>query len=94
MIRLWEGICGKRTLRVLHMNDSVGAVGSRRDRHAHIGAGACGRSCFAAFLNHAAFVDVPRILETPKGATEKGTLWDVINVRRMKRLAGARKSRR
>ena len=79
--------CGTPALRVFHLNDSRGALGSRLDRHAHIGEGTCGRACFQAILNHAAFADVPKILETPKGTTEKGTPWDVLNIRRLNRLA-------
>jgi deoxyribonuclease-4 len=83
----WHRVCGADTLRVFHLNDSIGAVGSRRDRHTHIGEGTCGRSCFGAIMNRSEFADVPKILETPKGSTPKGTPWDLVNVRRLKRLA-------
>ncbi len=86
VLRRWSRICGDSHLRVVHCNDSVGAVGSRRDRHAPIGEGACGMSCFRAILNRRAFRHVPVILETPKGETAKGTPWDVLNLRRLKRL--------
>ena len=79
-------ICGRRHLRVFHLNDSVGAVGSRRDRHAHIGHGACGIACFRTIVNLGAFARVPKIIETPKGTDEKGVPWDVVNIRRLKRL--------
>ena len=86
VLGLFEAVCGLKRLRVFHLNDSMGAVGSRIDRHAHIGRGACGRSCFAAIVNHPAFRAVPKILETPKGSTDKGTPLDVLNIRRLKRL--------
>jgi deoxyribonuclease-4 len=71
---------------VFHLNDSVGELASRRDRHAHIGEGTCGQSCFRAIVNHRAYARVPKILETPKGEDAKGVPWDVVNVRRLKRL--------
>jgi deoxyribonuclease-4 len=86
VLRRFARTCGAGTLRVFHLNDSVGAVGSRTDRHAHIGDGACGRSCFRAIVNRRGFTAVPKILETPKGETEAGRPWDAENIRRLKRL--------
>jgi len=83
----WDAICGLETLRVVHANDSAGAVGSRRDRHAHIGAGACGLECFRAVVNHPRLRRVPKVLETPKEDTAEGTPWDIVNVRKLKRLS-------
>jgi deoxyribonuclease-4 len=86
VLRRFDAVCGRGTLRVLHLNDSVGAVGSRRDRHAHIGHGTCGLSCFRTIVNRRSLARVPKILETPKEETERGVPWDVANVRRLKRL--------
>jgi deoxyribonuclease-4 len=86
VLRLFDAACGLRDLRVLHLNDSVGAVGSRKDRHAHIGRGECGLGCFRTILNRRSLASVPMILETPKGENEKGIPWDVVNLRRLKRL--------
>jgi deoxyribonuclease IV len=83
----WDEICGTKNLRVFHLNDSVGGLGSRRDRHAHIGEGTCSRCCFKAIVNHPAFARVPKILETPKGLDAKGVEWDLVNLRRLKRMA-------
>lgn len=41
-----ENVC------VMHCNDSKSALGSRRDRHEHIGRGQIGRQAFARILNH------------------------------------------
>ena len=82
----FDSVCGHENLRVFHLNDSVGEVGSRKDRHAHIGEGTCGRSCFRAVVNHPTFTDVPKILETPKETDERGRPWDRVNVQRLKRL--------
>jgi deoxyribonuclease-4 len=86
VLRLWDDVCGLGRLRVLHLNDSVGAVGSRIDRHAHIGAGCCGLACFRAIVNHNLLSSVPMILETPKVRNARGVPWDVLNVRRLRRL--------
>jgi deoxyribonuclease IV len=83
----WDAICGLANLRVFHFNDSEGERGSRRDRHAHIGEGCCGRACFEVILNHPNFQAVPKILETPKGVNAKGLNFDVLNLRRLRRMA-------
>lgn len=82
----WDDVCGFDGLYCFHFNDSIGAVGSRKDRHAHIAEGTCGRSCFRAIVNHPRFQSVPKVLETPKEDTPKGVPWDTENIRRLKRL--------
>jgi deoxyribonuclease-4 len=82
----FESVCGLEHLKVLHLNDSKGALGSRVDRHEHIGKGQVGSACFAAIVNDPRLADVPKILETPKGETEKGTPLDTLNLRRLKRM--------
>lgn len=86
VLQHWEDICGLDRLRVVHVNDSQGPLGSRTDRHAHIGEGCCGLACFRAILNHPALRGVPKILETPKGQTKRGTSFDLVNMRRLRRL--------
>ncbi len=83
---IFDGKIGLDRLRVLHVNDSKGALGSRVDRHEHIGDGAVGRSAFGFVMNEAKFADVPKILETPKGRSPKGMEWDTINRRRLLRM--------
>jgi deoxyribonuclease-4 len=94
VLRRFDEVCGRRHLRVFHLNDSVGPVGSRRDRHAHIGLGTCGLACFRTIVNSRAFARVPKIIETPKGTNEKGVPWDVVNIRRLKRLLRRRETDR
>ena len=53
-------------LRLIHLNDSKFPLGSRRDRHNHIGAGEIGEEAFSLIVNHTALRDLPFILETPK----------------------------
>ena len=86
VLEAFDAICGLDHLHVMHINDSIGAVGSRKDRHAHIGEGTCGDSCFRAVVNHPRLRDVPKILETPKEDAADGRPMDRINVERLKSL--------
>lgn len=58
---------GLHRLRVFHLNDSKRDLGSRVDRHEHIGKGFIGLEAFRFLLNDPRFADRPMILETPKG---------------------------
>jgi len=60
-----ENAIGLGLLRLLHVNDSRDAPGSRRDRHEHIGKGTIGRAGLGNFLRHPALFGLPKILETP-----------------------------
>ncbi len=54
-------------LRFFHLNDSKRELGSRVDRHEHIGKGKIGLNGFRLLLNDPRFRDHPMVLETPKG---------------------------
>lgn len=82
----FDRICGLDRLRVVHVNDSKAPRGSRRDLHEHIGEGHVGVQFFAAVVNNEALRGVPKIMETPKGQTPKGTPFDDLNLRRLKKL--------
>lgn len=84
----FDSTCGLANLRVVHLNDSKGAAGSKLDRHAHIGEGTIGTpslraSGFASIVNHPAIVAIPKILETPKDDRADGVPWDVVNHARL-----------
>jgi hypothetical protein len=49
-----------------HLNDSKRELGSRVDRHEHIGKGHIGIDAFGFLLNDERFAGVPKVLETPK----------------------------
>ncbi len=49
-----------------HLNDSKKPLGSRVDRHEHIGDGEIGVDAFAFLLNDARFCGIPKVIETPK----------------------------
>ncbi|RMF37553.1 MAG: deoxyribonuclease IV [Planctomycetota bacterium] len=71
----------------IHLNDSKKDVGSRVDRHEHIGLGCIGTDGFRRFLRHKAFKDLPMYLETPKGTDpESGEDWDCRNLRVLREL--------
>jgi len=57
---------GLERLKVIHLNDSKYPLGSRHDRHAHIGHGEIGMEGFSLIVNHKELRDLPFILETPK----------------------------
>jgi deoxyribonuclease IV len=73
-------------LRLIHANDSQDGCGSRRDRHANIGAGQMGTGPFAALLRHPATRGVPFIVETP--GPRDAVAADVAALKRLSRRAG------
>ncbi len=76
---------GLERLELVHLNDSVLPLGSRRDRHAHIGCGEIGEQGIAAIVNHPALRDLPFVLETPKLLDGKLDA-DPINLRKVQAL--------
>jgi deoxyribonuclease-4 len=54
----------------LHLNDSQGALGSNRDRHANLGEGELGEDGCAVFLSEPRFQELPIIMETPKAGEQ------------------------
>jgi deoxyribonuclease IV len=62
----FESTIGFQHLRLFHLNDSKKELGSRIDRHEHIGQGFIGTSAFRRVMNDLRFVNVPKIIETPK----------------------------
>jgi deoxyribonuclease IV len=87
----FERLVGLDRLRVFHVNDSKRPLGSRRDRHEHIGKGTIGRAAFRRLVNDPRFEALPMILETPKtegrgpASVEKDPL-DVRNLRALRAL--------
>jgi deoxyribonuclease-4 len=62
----FDDIVGLEHLKVFHVNDSKKPLGSRVDRHEHIGKGCIGPDAFRLLVNDKRFAKVPMILETPK----------------------------
>jgi len=59
-------LVGFDRLKVFHLNDSKKPLGSRIDRHEHIGAGCLGLEPFRRLVNDRRFRGLPMLLETPK----------------------------
>ena len=59
---------GFERLKVIHLNDSRHPLGSRKDRHEHIGHGYLGEAPFRHLLHDIRLDGLPGILETPKSA--------------------------
>jgi deoxyribonuclease-4 len=57
---------GIENVGAFHINDSKKPLGSRVDRHEHIGEGMIGTDAFGFLLNDERFARLPKLLETPK----------------------------
>jgi deoxyribonuclease-4 len=73
---------GLQRLALVHLNDSRSELGSRQDRHEHVGAGQIGEPGLGHLLRHPALAEVPFILETP--GMDVG--YDAINLDRARRM--------
>jgi deoxyribonuclease-4 len=67
MLREFDREIGLDRLLAFHLNDSKHPLGSRKDRHEHIGRGEVGLEAFRLILNDRRFRGRPMVLETPKG---------------------------
>ena len=79
----FDSIIGLQRLVAFHYNDSKKEFGSHRDRHEHIGKGMIGVAGFSLLMNDTRFVNIPKILETPKS---KDLHEDVENLKALKEL--------
>jgi deoxyribonuclease-4 len=86
MLAEFDRRLGLRRLLMIHLNDSRSELGSRADRHEHIGAGRIGAAGLGRLLVHPALDHVAYYLETP--GMEAG--FDEINIGRAKDLAAGR----
>ncbi|MCI0484095.1 MAG: deoxyribonuclease IV [candidate division NC10 bacterium] len=66
-MRQLNGVIGLDHVKCIHLNDSQRELGSRVDRHAHIGRGQIGLEGFRLLVNDPRLQHMPMILETPKG---------------------------
>ncbi len=81
----FDRIIGLERLECFHFNDSKKGLGSRVDRHEHIGQGTLGLNPFRFILNDPRFTTVPKILETPKGDNDE---MDGVNLALLRGLVG------
>lgn len=76
---------GLERVKAFHLNDSRAGLGSRVDRHEHIGRGKMGLQPFRLLLADRRFGKIPMYLETPKGQ-ENGVDMDAVNLRTLRGL--------
>jgi deoxyribonuclease-4 len=86
LLDLLEAAVGLPRLWMVHMNDSRAALGSRADRHEHLGAGELGTAGLARLLTHPALGHVTYYLETP--GMDEG--FDAVNIGRARDIAAGR----
>jgi deoxyribonuclease-4 len=80
---------GIENVGAFHLNDSKKGLGSRVDRHQHIGDGEIGLEAFRMLLNDARFTHIPKVLETPKTIEHVS---DRRNLRKLRALINGAKS--
>jgi deoxyribonuclease IV len=83
----FDDTVGLQRIRMFHLNDSVGGLASRRDRHAGIGEGTLGDEPFRRLMLDDRFAGVPKVLETPKGDDHAAA-----DRRNLERLRGYRRA--
>lgn len=84
-LRQMDATFGLSRIAAIHVNDSLKPLGSRVDRHAHIGEGQIGLDAFRRLLNDPRFAATPMYLETPKGQRDGRDL-DEINLAALRKL--------
>jgi deoxyribonuclease-4 len=82
----FDATVGIEHLHCIHLNDSAVELGSRKDRHEHIGRGLIPLAGLKAFVRNLKLRFVPMVMETP-GKTEPG---DTERMRDLFELAGVR----
>lgn len=66
VLKEFDEVIGLKYLKVVHLNDSIKGLGTRVDRHEHIGKGEIGIEPFKWFLNDRRLREIPMLIETPK----------------------------
>lgn len=82
--RMWKEFdqtIGLKRLKAMHLNDSKRELGSRVDRHEHIGKGKIGDDGFRFLMCDKRFEKIPMALETPKHDNPKK--YDPVNIKRL-----------
>ena len=81
-LETFDQMVGLKRLYLLHLNDSKTPLGSRKDRHWHIGEGYIGREGFRNLVNHPLLRNLPGVMETPR----KDTVEDLKNMKVIRSL--------
>ncbi len=89
LVERFDELLGLDRLALVHLNDSRSALGSRSDRHEHLGGGQIGLHGLAALLREPRLATgTTFVMETP--GAEEG--YDAVNVRRARLLYGGAQS--
>lgn len=83
VIKDFDRIVGIDRLICFHLNDCKKGLGSRIDRHEHIGKGMLGILPFRLIMNDRRFENIPKIIETPKDEDMKNDRRNLGVLRRM-----------
>jgi deoxyribonuclease-4 len=67
VLKEFDRVLGRERLLLFHLNDSKAGLGSRIDRHEHIGRGKIGEALFRTLVRARRFSKIPKIIETPGG---------------------------
>ncbi len=77
-----DKLVGLNLIKAIHLNDAKDKLGSKHDRHEHIGKGKIGLEGMQRIINHPKLRDLPFILETPKKSDED----DMMNLNTVRKL--------
>jgi len=86
MIKEFDSYVGLDKLKLIHLNDSKKDLGSKVDRHEHLGQGFIGLEGFRLLLNDKRLKKIPLVLETPKSEDDQA---DLMNLKVVKELIQA-----
>ena len=89
-IREVASLIGLKQILAFHLNDSKTDLGSRVDRHEHIGKGKIGKEAFRHIVNDARFKKHPGCLETPKSEDLHEDVKNLATLRSLVDMAQAR----
>ncbi len=83
-LKEFNQILGLNRLFLIHLNDSKKPLGSKVDRHEHIGEGHIGGNAFRLIMNDHRLENIPKIIETPK--LKEGIEQDPVNLERLRNM--------
>jgi deoxyribonuclease-4 len=85
----FDSVIGLERLKVVHLNDSLKPLGSRVDRHAHIGKGHIGLEAFKLIVNDSRLQGIPMVVETPEAdkmhQENVRILWSLVSKKRRRK---------
>jgi deoxyribonuclease-4 len=84
-MREFDRVIGIERIAAFHLNDSKAPLGSRVDRHAHIGRGQIGLEAFKFLVNDERFCGFPGVLETPHDRFLRADLRNLRTLRALRR---------